>query len=99
MEEEQGTSNPGGQHSIALDHLGPIIVNVDGTLQRIPNWDTMTEAEQKKAHRLLAARNKRRIQALEAQQTQQPPTNETNGDSTVADATSTMAIEDESRPS
>lgn len=29
-----------------LDHLGPMIVNSDGTVSRIANWDKMTEREQ-----------------------------------------------------
>jgi hypothetical protein len=52
---------------IKLDHLGPIIINTDGTLQRIPNWNEMSDIERTKAMRLLTARNKKRIQALETQ--------------------------------
>ena len=47
-----------------LDHLGPIIVNIDGTLQRIANWTEMNETEQASAVRLITARNKKRLQAL-----------------------------------
>ena len=51
-----------------LEHLGPIIVNVDGTLQRIANWTDMNETEQASAVRLITARNKKRLQALNEQQ-------------------------------
>jgi hypothetical protein len=104
MEEEQATSTTPAPNSIALDYLGPIIINVDGTLQRIPNWDTMSESEQKKALRLVAARNKKRIQVLEEQQMQQQQsseetnvgndTNETTDGSTAPNGASMMAIED-----
>ncbi len=53
-----------GSTPVAMEHLGPIIVNTDGTTRRIANWDTMTEAEQANAIRLISARNKRRIEAL-----------------------------------
>mmetsp|Transcript_23875 Transcript_23875/g.53030 ORF Transcript_23875/g.53030 Transcript_23875/m.53030 type:complete len:105 (-) Transcript_23875:126-440(-) len=55
--EETGTT-------AALDFLGPIIVNTDGTMGRIPNWAGMPEAERQKTFRLIGARNKRRTDAL-----------------------------------
>jgi hypothetical protein len=48
----------------ALDFLGPIIVNTDGTMGRIPSWASMPEAERAKTFRLIGARNKRRTDAL-----------------------------------
>jgi hypothetical protein len=30
---------------VRLDHLGPMVVNRDGTLSRIANWKHMTEME------------------------------------------------------
>jgi hypothetical protein len=49
---------------IRFDELGPIIINTDGSLQRIPNWHSLTEIEQAKALRLIAARNKKRLEKL-----------------------------------
>jgi hypothetical protein len=54
--------------SVKLDKLGPIIINSDGTTQRISNWDKLSEIEQKKAWRIIAKRNKKRLEALNAQQ-------------------------------
>jgi hypothetical protein len=48
-----------------FDELGPIIVNSNGTLSRIPNWNSLTELEQNKTLRLIAKRNKQRISILE----------------------------------
>ncbi|KAG6008234.1 hypothetical protein E4U21_004833 [Claviceps maximensis] len=50
--------------SIKLDHLGPMVVNVDGTISRIGNWGNMAPIEKKNALRILADRNKRRLDAL-----------------------------------
>eukprot|EP01137_Pigoraptor_chileana_P032232 Opistho-2@21289 len=49
-----------------LDHMGPLVVDVDGSLKRIANWDSMTEAEREVAHRRLTARNKARLEKLRA---------------------------------
>ena len=53
----------GGQ-TVKLDALGPMVVNVDGSLSRISNWDKMTEMEQKSTIRVLGKRNKARLEAL-----------------------------------
>jgi hypothetical protein len=51
-----------------FDALGPIIINTDGTMARIPNWETLTEGEQLKALRLIAKRNQlRKAELLEQQ--------------------------------
>ncbi|KAI9329158.1 hypothetical protein BDR26DRAFT_807966 [Obelidium mucronatum] len=50
--------------SVTLDHLGPIVVGVDGSMQRITNWDTLTEAERKNTMRVVAKRNKQRLEQL-----------------------------------
>ncbi len=47
-----------------FDHLGPIVVNTDGTMARIANWDKMIPREQESAYRIIAARNKQRLEAL-----------------------------------
>ncbi|EST06003.1 hypothetical protein PSEUBRA_005058 [Kalmanozyma brasiliensis GHG001] len=55
---------------IKLDHLGPMIVNSDGTISRISNWQNMSEIERERSLRLLAKRNNARMGALRAGQTQ-----------------------------
>ncbi|KAN0065349.1 hypothetical protein ACQY0O_001185 [Thecaphora frezii] len=52
------------QTSFKLDHLGPVIVNTDGTISRIAGWTEMTELEKQRSLRLLAKRNNARMQAL-----------------------------------
>jgi len=47
-----------------LEGLGPIILNTDGTMGRIPNWSEYTDAEKVQAMRLIGARNKKRKEAL-----------------------------------
>ncbi|KAG9530511.1 hypothetical protein KCU93_g2566, partial [Aureobasidium melanogenum] len=49
---------------VALDHLGPMVVNKDGTISRITNWDKMAEIEKKNTLRILQKRNKQRLDAL-----------------------------------
>ena len=55
-----------GDTSIKLDRLGPMVVNVDGTLSRISNWDTMAEIEKKNTLRIIGKRNQQRLEALKA---------------------------------
>jgi hypothetical protein len=55
-----------GSASVALDHLGPLVVNQDGTLSRIANWPQMTEIEKRNTLRVLGKRNQLRRSALEA---------------------------------
>ncbi|KAF2108131.1 hypothetical protein BDV96DRAFT_587820 [Lophiotrema nucula] len=50
---------------VKLDHLGPMVVNKDGTLSRIANWEHMTEIEKRNTVRILGKRNMLRIEALE----------------------------------
>ncbi|KAI0673265.1 hypothetical protein C8Q78DRAFT_712979 [Trametes maxima] len=40
-----------------FDHLGPVVVNKDGTLSRVANWDAMTPMEKERTLRILVARN------------------------------------------
>ncbi|VDC02249.1 unnamed protein product [Peniophora sp. CBMAI 1063] len=47
--------------SVPLDHLGPMIINTDGTISRITNWLDMTEDERKRTLRLLVKRNRVRL--------------------------------------
>jgi hypothetical protein len=50
--------------AVKLDDLGPIIINTDGSMSRIPNWLEMPEDEKMKTIRLVSKRNKSRLQAL-----------------------------------
>ena len=49
---------------VVLDHLGPVVVNSDGTLARIANWHEMSEREQQVTQRRIAKRNMERLQVL-----------------------------------
>ncbi|CAO1615982.1 unnamed protein product [Parajaminaea phylloscopi] len=51
-------------NKVALDELGPMVVNKDGTLSRIHNWESMTEAERARTIRVLGARNQLRMADL-----------------------------------
>ena len=46
---------------VKLDHLGPLVVNKDGTLSRIANWDKMAEVEKQNTLRILGKRNQLRL--------------------------------------
>lgn len=59
-----------GSGSIKMDHLGPLVVNVDGSLSRISNWDKMAEIERKNTLRIIGKRNQQRLAALEAKEKQ-----------------------------
>ncbi|KAK6008461.1 hypothetical protein QM012_000364 [Aureobasidium pullulans] len=54
----------GSGGGVALDHLGPMVVNKDGTISRITNWDRMADIEKKNTLRILQKRNKQRLDAL-----------------------------------
>eukprot|EP00667_Euglena_gracilis_P030466 EG_transcript_42135 len=58
--------------AVKLDALGPMVVGVDGTLQRIANWNAMTKKEQAATLRIIAARNRERRERLAAQQSAVP---------------------------
>lgn len=47
-----------------LDHMGPLVVNKDGSLSRINNWGEMSEIEKKNTLRVLGKRNMLRREAL-----------------------------------
>ncbi|KAH6600352.1 hypothetical protein BASA50_002363 [Batrachochytrium salamandrivorans] len=53
--------------SLPLDGLGPVIVNVNGTLSRITNWLDMSEQEQASIMRIIPQRNQRRMKVLKEQ--------------------------------
>ncbi|TIA89809.1 hypothetical protein E3P99_01886 [Wallemia hederae] len=52
--------------SISLDHLGPMVVNSDGTLSRINNWEGLSQIEKDKTLRLIVKRNRQRLETLKA---------------------------------
>ncbi len=54
----------GGEASVSLDHLGPMVVHQDGTLSRIANWGDMTEVERRNTLRVLGKRNQLRLESL-----------------------------------
>ncbi|KAF3052812.1 hypothetical protein E8E11_005158 [Didymella keratinophila] len=49
---------------VKLDHLGPLVVNKDGSLSRIANWDKMAEIEKQNTLRILGKRNQLRLDGL-----------------------------------
>ncbi|KAK4956890.1 hypothetical protein LTR10_006419 [Elasticomyces elasticus] len=60
--------------AVALDHLGPMVVNIDGTISQITNWDQMTDNEKKNTRRMLQRRNKQRLDALKQAEDQEDTT-------------------------
>ena len=50
-----------------LDQLGPMIINTDGSIQRVSNWNELTQEEQDRTFRLICARNQKRLAILKAQ--------------------------------
>ncbi|KAI0087693.1 hypothetical protein BDY19DRAFT_952666 [Irpex rosettiformis] len=48
----------GEGETMKFDELGPMVVNSDGTLSRIANWQNMTEGERERTVKVLVARNK-----------------------------------------
>jgi len=72
-EKIQGLPAPGEGHkldvsgegsSVSLGHLGPLVVNRDGTTGRVANWETMTVHEKETTLALLKKRNKARLETL-----------------------------------
>ena len=53
-----------GSSTVKLDHLGPLVVNQDGTLSRISNWEQMADIEKKNTLRVLGKRNQSRLAKL-----------------------------------
>ncbi|KAG8968170.1 hypothetical protein FRC05_001647 [Tulasnella sp. 425] len=50
-----------------LERLGPIVVNSDGTLSRISNWQGMNKAEKALTLKRLKKRNEQRLKQLKEQ--------------------------------
>lgn len=56
-----------GGDSVALERLGPMLVNTDGTLARVANWESMAEDERERTMRIVAKRNAKRLEVLRAE--------------------------------
>eukprot|EP00816_Leptocylindrus_hargravesii_P003546 CAMPEP_0196813516 /NCGR_PEP_ID=MMETSP1362-20130617/37254_1 /TAXON_ID=163516 /ORGANISM="Leptocylindrus danicus, Strain CCMP1856" /LENGTH=129 /DNA_ID=CAMNT_0042189791 /DNA_START=120 /DNA_END=509 /DNA_ORIENTATION=+ len=61
---EKGTPILKLGETMKFEHLGPVIINADGTTRRIDNWDEMTEHEREVTWRRISKRNKERMEAL-----------------------------------
>ncbi|KAI1269941.1 hypothetical protein F5Y18DRAFT_372050 [Xylariaceae sp. FL1019] len=62
--------------SVRFDDLGPVVVNVDGSLSRISNWDKMSTIEKENTYRIIGKRNAaRRAVLLERQEEEQQDNN------------------------
>ncbi|KAG0649434.1 hypothetical protein D0Z07_4541 [Hyphodiscus hymeniophilus] len=57
-----------GDTSVRLDHLGPMVVNEDGTLSRISNWGNMADIEKENTLRIIGKRNQARLEKLRAKE-------------------------------
>ncbi|KAI8996234.1 hypothetical protein BD414DRAFT_477191 [Trametes punicea] len=57
-----------GNQTFKFDKLGPVVVNSDGTISRIANWENMAPIEKERTLRLLVARNQLRLANQEKQQ-------------------------------
>ncbi|WVN88829.1 uncharacterized protein L203_104043 [Cryptococcus depauperatus CBS 7841] len=63
--EDSQTMDLGEGNVIKLDRLGPMIINSDGTLSRIQNWQELHPIEQERTVRLLVKkRNLVRLKTL-----------------------------------
>lgn len=56
---------------MAFDHLGPIIINADGSTRQIANWNELTKQEQEVSWRRISKRNEERRKALLEKQNQE----------------------------
>jgi hypothetical protein len=57
-----------GDASVKLDRLGPMVVNADGTLSRISNWDKMADNEKETTLRIIGKQNQARLGQLRAKE-------------------------------
>lgn len=81
---ETSTASASG-FTMKLEDLGPIIVNTDGTLGRIPNWMEMSVEEKAKTTRLVSSRNKKRLMALQADSAPGTKSNMLDNVATISD--------------
>jgi hypothetical protein len=54
--------------TIRFEEWGPVILNSDGSMRRIENWDQLTEKEKEVTWRRISKRNEERRKILLAQQ-------------------------------
>ncbi|KAL5520326.1 hypothetical protein ACEPAG_9540 [Sanghuangporus baumii] len=59
-------------NTLKFDKLGPMVVNSDGTLSRITNWDKMVPLERERTMRVLNARNKLRLDEQQQKKSTDP---------------------------
>ncbi|KAI0809484.1 hypothetical protein GGR55DRAFT_176851 [Xylaria sp. FL0064] len=64
-----------GGAALRLDKLGPLVVNEDGTVSRIANWEKMADIERENTLRILGKRNQMRLAKLRGEAAQQQPGN------------------------
>lgn len=50
--------------NVALDELGPMVIQTDGTFVRIIDWKDKSDAEKAQISRVIAKRNKERLENL-----------------------------------
>ncbi|KAL1525948.1 hypothetical protein AB1Y20_020774 [Prymnesium parvum] len=50
--------------AVVLDRLGPVVVNTDGTLSRVSNWEELSAQEQEATKRRISKRNVERLRAF-----------------------------------
>ncbi|EGG01733.1 uncharacterized protein MELLADRAFT_31815, partial [Melampsora larici-populina 98AG31] len=50
--------------AVAFDHLGPMVINTDGSISRISNWDQLSDIEKTRTSRLVIQRNAQRLTRL-----------------------------------
>jgi hypothetical protein len=50
--------------TIRLEEMGPMILNTDGSVRRIDNWDSLSEHEKEVSWRRISKRNEERRQKL-----------------------------------
>ncbi|GAA5995713.1 uncharacterized protein JCM10292_004700 [Rhodotorula paludigena] len=62
-----GTLEVNGQAFSLFDKMGPTVVNSDGTLSRIVDWDIRTPAERANILRVLGKRNQLRLDSKKAE--------------------------------
>ena len=62
------------------DELGPVVLNVDGTISRIKNWHNLTKTEQDKIKIRIGKRNAKRRAALLQQESKKNEINKNDTD-------------------
>ncbi|KAH9821174.1 hypothetical protein DFH28DRAFT_951716 [Melampsora americana] len=58
-----------GEVALSFDHLGPMVINTDGSISRISNWDKLSDLEKTRTSRLVTQRNAQRLTRLREKET------------------------------